>query len=297
MMTRRPLGLLAVAGMFAALGAGATAGSLGYHMSINDRLYTGTIGGGGPSSGVVQLGGSAINGRVNAIAFSSDGTLYASVNLNGGQHGLYSLSGVGSATPDATFVSSLASSTPSFDFVGTGAGERFIGVRAAAGSSVYYESQDSTFTTFTQVGNTGVNAAFPSSGYDSIADVYYGVRGGSNPSDRSIYTIDRTDGSAMDTGLDLTFDGSVNYGVINLSGGDVVDGAYYLSFFSRTLGLAVLGELDLTTGLFTELASFDPGIAVGEEISMGLALYVIPTPMGGAMAGAGLLLVGVRRRR
>src|SRR5690606_29315869 len=129
------------------------------------------------------FGGQSIDGRSPSIAFSSNGDLYAAVSFNSGSptatgHGLFRVSGMTATTASVTLVGQMTSNTPSFDFVGTGAAERLIGVRQAPGSSRFFTSGDATFSSFADVGPTGVSVAFPSTAWTGSR--YIGVTGAAN---------------------------------------------------------------------------------------------------------------------
>lgn len=290
--------LLAAASVAAVSGLAADANAARFYLTAADTLYTADFGGGPVLSAGLGL---ATGARSPAIAFNSTGQMYAAVTQANGTADLYEVNGVApnAFAPTVSFVSDLASPTNSFDFMGTGANERLIGTRNAAGSSRYFESTDSTFTAFGDVGPTGVGGggSFPSTAFNGTD--YYAVTGGSMDSTRMIYTIDMSDGSADFTGLSMIFDGvgdrgDAGYGNIQLAGGDFSDGEYYISFYSNALDLAVIGTLSLITGDFTELVTVDVGGS--QPQSMGLAI-TIPNPLAGGMSAAGLLLVGARRRR
>src|SRR5690606_7183864 len=145
-------------------------------------------------------------------------------------HGLFRVSGMTATTASVTLVGQMTSNTPSFDFVGTGAAERLIGVRQAPGSSRFFTSGDATFSSFADVGPTGVSVAFPSTAWTGSR--YIGVTGAANEANRLFYSIDTATGAASplldgsNNQISLSFS-SDPYGSITLSGGDFVGGDYY----------------------------------------------------------------------
>lgn len=287
-----------------AVGLSAESHAARFTLTANNYIYNGSFADAGASRTEHELvfGGGSIDGRSPSIAFSSNGTLYASINFNSGSpvatnHALFTVGGYTATTATLSLVGQLASNTPSFDFVGTGAAERMIGVRNAPGNSRFFESNDATFSGFTEVGPTGLAAAFPSTAWTGSR--YIGVLAGGSEASRLFYTIDTTSGAAsalLDGGnnhIALTF-ASDPYGTIALSGGDYAGGEYYISFYSSALDAAIVGTVDLTNGVFSELARFDVNGAPPE--AMGLAI-VIPAPLAGGMGVAGLMVLGARRRR
>jgi hypothetical protein len=300
---------LAVVALTAAAGFASNANAARFYLTAGGTLYSGNLGSNSTVSASLGLG---TNERSPAIAFDSNRNLYAAVNNAGSTSAdLYRVSGfedLNSFNPTLAFVSDLVSPTNSFDFVGSGANERLIGTRdRAAGDAgsgmVYFASTNSSYTafasTFANNGSFG-NGSLPSTGYDSVNDVYYGVTNGASDNTRRIVTVNRTTGVVSQIGnLAMVFDGvddagDVGYGTIVLAGGDFLDGTYYISFWSAGLQAAVIGSLDLTNGAFTQLSAFNVG---SQPVSMGLALAVIPTPLAGGMSVAGLMFVGARRRR
>lgn len=297
--------VLRVAILIATCSQQAAAQGIRLRLSVDNRLYTRTQfthGLGTTRLQTFELEGETFSGRVNALAFGRTG-LYATANLANGGSALYRVANIGDyGTGNAamSFVSSLESSTPSFDFDPTG---RMMGVRTFAQNSRYFEATDTTNSAFVDVGVPGVwtgqQTAFPSTGFDRRTGRYIAISPGQ---DRSIFRIDRTTGAAIDTGLDLRFYGGVDYGQILLAGGDFAESLqynfrpsiFYLSFYSIDLQMAVIGRVNLSNGYFGELARIDVG--AGVPTSMGLAVTV-PAPL--ASISAGIVLSGLvsRRRR
>jgi hypothetical protein len=299
--------ITAAALVAAAAGLASQADAARFYLTAGGTLYAGNLGSNATTSASLNL---PENGqRSPAIAFDSNNNLYAAVNNAGSTSAsLYQVNGfadLNSFNPSVAFVSDLASPTNSFDFVGSGSSEVMIGTRnrlasdASGSGMIYFESNDNNYNSFTSTPANNAafgNGSIPSTGYDAGSNTYYGVTIGSNPDNRKIVTINRNTGFVAQVGtLNLEFDGSVDYGDIFLAGGDVLDGTYYLSFWSDELMAAVIGSVDLTDGMFTELSRFNVGST--QPVSMGLAITVIPTPLAGVMGGAGLMLVGARRRR
>ncbi len=294
--------VLTAAIVVAAGGLAGNANAARFYLAAGDSLYSGSTGGGAISSGVIAGIGS---GRSPAIAFDSKGRLFAAVN-SGGSSTLHMLSGYEDLNAFAPSmggtIGTFLSETNSFDFRGVGSSEVLIGTRNDPGSPMYYESDDSTYSSFSDVGATGFGSgsSYPSSGYDRGSGVYYAVTAGAADNNRRIVTIATGTGAATWTGLSMVFDGvddqgDAGYGLIRLAGGEYIESlsTYFISFYSVALDQAVIGTLDLTTGDFDELRAFSVG---GDPGTMGLAV-VIPTPLAGVMGGAGLMLVGARRRR
>mgnify|MGYP001487898136 CR=1 FL=1 len=303
------LGLATVA-LTAAAGLASHADAARFVLTANNYIYNGSFADAGATTAEreIRINGASVNARSPSIAFSSNGTLYATLNANssgglpgGLNHGLYTVNNFASATTaEFTLVTSMANNTPSFDFVGSGANERLIGVRQGGnpGSSTFISSAAGDFSSINQnVGATGVAAAFPSTGW--TGSQYIGVTGGGNEANRLFYTVDINTGAASalldgsNTQIALTFS-SDPYGTIALSGGDFAGGDYYISFYSNALQKAIIGTVDLSNGLFTEVARFD--VNGNPPTAMGLAV-VIPSPLAGGIGVAGLMFVGARRRR
>lgn len=298
--------LLATTIVVGAAGLASQADAARFVLTANNFIYNGSFADMGASTVERELviNGASVNGRSPSIAFSSNGTLYATLNANssgglpgGLTHALYTVNNFATATTaELTLVTSMAGNTPSFDFMGSGATEQLIGVRAGG---TFIRSMPGDFTNINQnVGSTGVNGAFPSTGW--TGSQYIGVTGGADEANRLFYTVDTTSGAAsalldgFNNQIALDFVANDPYGSITLSGGDFAGGEYYLSFYSNALDMAVIGTVDLSNGLFSELARFDVNGA--PPAAMGLAI-VIPTPLAGGMSVAGLMLVGARRRR
>ena len=295
--------ILATTAVVVAAGLAGNADAARFYLTNGGTLYSGSTGGGGVVSASLGIG----SGLSPAIGFDSKGNLYAAIN-SGGSSTIHQLSGFENLNAFApsvgAVIGTLAAPTNSFDFRGTGTSERLIGTRNGAGSPQYFESTDSTYSAFSDVGagtGFGSGPSYPSSGYDRVSGTYWAVTAGTSDASRSIVTIATGTGIATDTGLNLTFDGvgdqgDAAYGTIVLAGGDYVESlsTYFISFFSQGLGMAVIGSLDLTTGAFTEEIAFS--LAGANEGTMGLEV-VIPTPLAGGMSVAGLALLGVRRRR
>ncbi len=292
-MTKTMISAAALVAAAAGMASQADAGR--YYLTAGSDLYTAGFG------GAVQSASLGLNSgaRSPAIAFNSAGRLFAAVTQGNGSADLYEISnfGPGAFAPSVAFVSDLASATNSFDFRGTGANERLIGTRNASGSARYFESTSSAFTAFADAANaTGIGGggSFPSTAFDG--SVYWAITNGASAANRSILTVDIGTGIATDTGMNLTFaaGGNALYGNIQLAGGDFAAGDYYLSFYSNALDMAVIGTVDLTNGMFTEVDRVDVGGV--QPQSMGLAI-IIPTPLAGGMSAAGLFVLGARRRR
>lgn len=296
--------IVATAAVVAAAGFSGSADAARFYLTNGRTMYSGSTGGGGVVSASLGIG----SARSPAIGFDSKGNLYAAIN-SGGTATIHQLSGFENLNAFAptvgAVIGTLASETNSFDFRGTGTSERMIGTRNDTGSPQYFESSDSTYSAYVDVGagtGFGSGPSYPSSGYDRTGSgTYWAVTAGSSSTARSIVTIATGTGLATDTGLNLTFDGvgdqgDLAYGTIVLAGGDYVESlsAYFISFYSEGLGMAVIGTLDLTTGDFTEEVAFS--LVGANEGTMGLAV-VIPAPLAGGMSVAGLMLVGARRRR
>lgn len=297
------------AALVALAGVAPQADAARFYLTAGGTMYAGTLGSNTTASASLGL---ASGQRSPAIAFDSNGDMYAAVNNAGNTSAdLYRVSGfqdLNSFNPTLSFVADLVSPTNSFDFVGAGSGERMIGTRdRASGDSgsgmVYFESTNGSYTafasTFANNGSFG-NGSLPSTGYDAVNDVYYGVTNGTTDNARRIVTVDRNTGVVSQfNGLSMVFDGvddagDAGYGQIVLAGGDYHDGEYYISFWSAGLQAAVIGSIDLTNGAFTQLSAFSVG---SQPVSMGLAITIIPTPLAGGMGVAGLMFVGARRRR
>ncbi len=292
-MTRTMISAAAL--VAAAAGLVSQADAARFYLTAGSDLYTANFG------GAVQSGslGLAAGARSPAIAFNSAGRMFGAVTLSNGTADLYEITGFGpnAFAPSAAFVSDLASPTNSFDFRGTGSDERLIGTRNATGSARYFESTSSAFTAFADAASaTGIGGggSFPSTAFDGAT--YWAITNGASAANRSILTVNIATGVATDTGLNLTFaaGGNALYGNIQLAGGDFAAGDYYLSFYSNALDMAVIGTVDLTNGMFTEVDRVDVGGV--QPQSMGLAI-IIPSPLAGGMSAAGLLALGARRRR
>ena len=300
---------MAVVALTAAAGFASNANAARFYLTAGGTLYSGNL---GANTTVSASLGLASGARSPAIAFDSNRNLYAAINNAGNTSAdLYRVSGfedLNAFNPTLDFVADLVSPTNSFDFVGAGAAERLVGTRdRAAGDAgtgmVYFASTNSSYTafasTFANNGSFG-NGSLPSTGYDSVNDVYYGVTNGASDNTRRIVTVNRNTGVVSQVGnLAMVFDGvddagDAGYGQIILAGGDFHDGTYYISFWSAGLQAAVIGSIDLTNGAFTQLSAFSVG---SQPVSMGLAITVIPTPLAGGMGLAGLTFVGARRRR
>jgi hypothetical protein len=303
--------ITAAALVAAAAGLASQADAARFVLTANNYIYNGSFADAGASTveREIKIGGASIDGRSPSIAFSSNGTLYATLNastsgsLPGGlTHGLYTVNNFASATTaELTLVTSMANNTPSFDFMGSGANEQLIGVRQGGNGSfgTFIRSAPNNFASINQnVGATGVNGSFPATAW--TGSQYIGVTGGANEANRLFYTVNTTTGAASalldgsNNQIALDFVANDPYGTIALSGGDYAGGEFYISFWSAALDAAVIGTVDLSNGLFSELARFDVNGSPPE--AMGLAI-VIPTPLAGVMGGAGLMLVGARRRR
>lgn len=300
--------ITAAALVAAAAGLAAQADAARFVLTANNYIYNGTFADAGASTVQRELtiGGASIDGRSPSIAYSSDGTLYATLNANsngslpGPNHGLYTVNNFASpTTAELTFVTAMANNTPSFDFMGSGANEQLIGVRQAPGGPRFIKSAAGDFSSINQnVGATGVAVSFPATAW--TGSQYIGVTGGAQEANRLFYTVDVNSGAASalldgsNNQIALTFTNPDPYGTIALSGGAYAGSEFYLSFWSAGLDMAVIGTVDLSNGLFNELARFT--VVGAPPDAMGLAI-VIPTPLAGVMSGAGLMLVGARRRR
>lgn len=296
--------IVATAAVVAAAGFAGQAHAAKFWLTNGRTMYAGTTGGGVSHSATIS--GLVSGQRSPAIAFDTHRRMYAAVNT-GATSTIREITGFNTnafAPTAGVVIGTLADATNSFDFRGTGSSERLIGTRNSAGSPQYFESTDSTYSAYSDIGagtGFGSGASYPSSGYDRTTGTYWAVSAGTSGPARSIVSISTVTGVAVDTGLNLTFDGvgdqgAAAYGTIVLAGGDFVErtSTYYISFFSEGLGMAVIGTLDLTTGNFDEAVSFSLNGA--NEGTMGLAV-VIPTPLAGGMGAAGIALIGVRRRR
>jgi hypothetical protein len=301
--------ITAAALVAAAAGLASQADAARFLLTNGARLYTGTLG----SNGATSAAMTGATGNSPAIAFDSTGRLFGAF-ATGGSTQIRQITGwedPNSFSPavSAVLTGTTAAQTNSFDFRGTGSGERLIGTRNRMGGDpgsgpIYFESDDSTYSSFSNVGATGVGASgsFPSTGYDGSAGTYWAITAGTDgdgSSDRRILTISTATGAANVEG-NLDF-GAADYGRVVLAGGDFIEAldTLYLSFFSEDLNQVVIGSVDLDGfdfGLFTELTRFDLGAGIQNQGTMGLAI-IIPTPLAGVMGGAGLMLVGARRRR
>ncbi len=302
--------VLATALIVAAGGLATNAYAARFVLSNGTTLYTGTLGSNGAMSATIGVAAGSL-GDAPALGFDSTGRLFGAFRT-GGLTDIREITGWDSSStfdPMAgAVIGTTDSQTNSFDFRGRGSNERMIGTRNRTdpgAGPVYFESTDSSYSSFVDVdaGGTGTgfgaSSSYPSSGYDRNTGTYWAITAGNDGdgvSNRNILTIDITTGTATDTDLNLTFAAGVDYGDIVLAGGDFSESTntYFLSFFSVALDMAVIGSVDLTNGLFTELSTFS--LVGGNQGTMGLAV-VIPTPLAGGMGAAGLLLVGARRRR
>jgi len=300
---------LATALIVAAGGLATNAHAARFLLTNGTTLYTGTLGSNGALSDTI--GGAVGLGDAPALGFDSTGRLFGAFR-RGGLSDIREITGWDSSGTFDPMVGAVIgttdSQTNSFDFRGRGANERLIGTRnrtVAGTGPVYFESTTSAYSSFVDVDSGtpgtgfGGSSSYPSSGYDRTTGAYWAITAGNDGdgvSNRNILTIDTATGTATDTNMNLTFAAGVDYGDIVLAGGDFSESTntYFLSFFSVDLDMAVIGSVDLTNGLFTELTTFS--LVGGNMGTMGLAV-VIPTPLAGGMGAAGLLLVGARRRR
>jgi hypothetical protein len=72
---------------------------------------------------------------------------------------------------------------------------------------------------------------------------------------------------------------------------------YYTSAGYSNTDDIVFGTIDLTSGLFTQISTFNVGSLVG---TMGMTVVdgrIIPLPTGAALAIVGVGMIAVRRRR
>jgi hypothetical protein len=313
--------LLATTIVVGAAGLASQADAARFLLTNGERMYTGSLGSNSATSALMA----GATGNSPAIAFDSTGRLFGAF-ATGGSTEIRQISGwedpnAFAPTVSAVLTGTTDSQTNSFDFRGTGSGERMIGTRnrvagdGAGPGPMYFESTSSAYSGFTAGVATGFGPAgsYPSSGYDRDTGTYWAITAGtdgSGTSNRRIIQIDTTTGAADstvgagNTALNLTFAAGVDYGTIVLAGGDFTEynDTFYLSFFSEGLGEVVIGSVDvLGTGLFTELSRFNLGFnadgsAILNQGTMGLAI-IIPTPLAGGMSVAGLMLVGARRRR
>jgi hypothetical protein len=268
-MNRQLLACVAVFGMSAPLAANPTA------YIINGRnIYTSTDGGVTfNNTGTVSV----FNGANNIVGLgyhAGSNTFYATATDNN----LYTVSGINTATATLSLVTNLgAGAQPiSFEFFG----DTF---RGAKGSTIIELDLNNI-----GAGTTTVNAATGVAGTPStgrIGSDYYGMTGAGNVVK---FNIPGPGSVAL---------GASGLGNVSVAGGSGHNGVYYTSAGYSNTDDIVFGTIDLTSGLFTQISTFNVGSLVG---TMGMTVVdgrIIPLPTGAALAIVGVGMIAVRRRR